>query len=91
MLLQDVIAAEERYYSTYHRYTNDAGPDGLGVAVQSSPGAFYVLARLEVSSRGQSVRATVDPRASQRGDACGSLMLDSAGHHEASGSSVDCW
>jgi prepilin-type N-terminal cleavage/methylation domain-containing protein len=91
LLLQGVLAEEERYYAGFHRYTDDVGPDGLGLATESQPGAFYGLGRLEVASDGQSVTATVDPRAAQGADPCGSLMLDSSGRRGASGSAAHCW
>ena len=92
ILLQTVLIAEERYYLSFNRYTSDAGPGGLGVAAESQPGGYYALAKLSLSSDGQSVTATVEPHNAQAGDRCGNLTLDSVGRRGSSGAAVaDCW
>lgn len=92
ILLQTVLIAEERYYLNFNHYTGEAGPGGLGIAVESQPGGYYALVKLLPGSDGQTVTATVEPRNAQAGDACGNLTLDSVGRRGSSGGTVaDCW
>jgi type IV pilus assembly protein PilE len=92
ILLQTVLAAEERYYLNFNRYSADAGSSGLGVASASQPSGYYVLTKLDLSSDGQSMTATVEPRNAQQNDVCGSLTLDSVGRRGATGApAADCW
>jgi len=89
MLLQTVLAAEERYYATFNRYSSETGGSGIGVGVLSEPQGYYRLSPLSVSNDGQSVSATAEPQGRQAGDPCGVLGLDSSGRRTAAGQ--DCW
>jgi len=89
ILLQTVLAAEERYYATFNRYSSDTSTGGIGVGVISEPQAYYRLAALAVSSDGQNVKATVEPQNRQAEDPCGILGLDSSGRRTSAGQ--DCW
>ncbi len=44
ILLQTVLAAEERFYLSFNRYTSSLGVDGLGVAAESQPGELPLRA-----------------------------------------------
>lgn len=92
ILLQTVLAAEERYYFSFNRYTSDGAAAGFAIGTASQPGGYYALASLNVSADGQSVSARVDPQGNQQGDGCGGLTLDSAGRRGATGASAaECW
>ena len=90
VLLQTVMAAEERYYITFNRYTADAGVAGLGATLTSQPGSYYRLGQLNLSADGQSVTAIAEPQGAQADDVCGSLGLDSTGRRTAM-RQEGCW
>ena len=93
-LLETIMAVEGRFYARTNHYTNDAGPDGLGVSIESLPGKYYVLSNIDVSDGGQTVTLTAAPQNVQVGDLCGSLVLDSAGKRGISVDGQDiasCW
>ena len=91
-LLQTIMAAEERYYTNFNRYTNDTGTSGLGVATDSEPGRYYALTKVSLSEDAQSVSLVVAPQNAQQSDRCGNLALDSIGRRGASmGETADCW
>ena len=82
-LLQSVMAAEERYYITFNRYSADAGAAGIGATRVSQPGGYYRLVQLNLSADGQSVTAIAEPQDAQAADPCGNLGLDSRGRRTA--------
>jgi type IV pilus assembly protein PilE len=91
-LLQTLMAAEERHYIATNRYTDQIGPDGLNLSVDSQPGRFYSVAKIELSADAQYLLATVTPQDAQQGDPCGGLSLDSLGHRDALGDTgAACW
>lgn len=83
--LHILMMAEERYHGNFNRYASDAGPGGLAQPEMSPPHGYYVVSRVDLATNGQFVRITVSPRASQAGDSCGDLILDSTGLFRASG------
>jgi type IV pilus assembly protein PilE len=92
VLLQTVLAAEERYYVNFNHYTADTGSAGIATAKESLPSGYYALTKLDLGAGAQSVIATVSPRNAQQDDACGDLTLDSTGHRDATGASAaECW
>ncbi|MEP6941193.1 MAG: type IV pilin protein [Rudaea sp.] len=90
ILLQAAMAAEERYFTTFNRYTSETGSSGLGVTATSEPGAYYRLATPAVSGDGQTVRVVAEPQGTQAADPCGSLGLDSVGRRTAA-QPDGCW
>jgi type IV pilus assembly protein PilE len=91
ILLQTAMAAEERYYGTFDRYSLDFGATGLGISTKSTPSGFYELAEGIVGADGQSVSLVAVPQNAQADDPCGELTLDSTGRRGANGISADCW
>lgn len=94
VLLQTIMAAEERYYANVNRYTSEAGQSGLGVSTESMPGRFYALSTISLSEGDQAVVLTVAPQHAQADDPCGGLTLDSAGRRGVAATepeSLGCW
>ena len=92
ILLQTAMAAEERYYGTFNRYSLEFGITGLGISAKSAPSGFYALSDGILSADGQSVSLIAVPQNTQADDPCGALTLDSTGHRGAKGvGGVDCW
>ncbi|HTV84373.1 MAG TPA: type IV pilin protein [Dyella sp.] len=77
-MLMSIAHAEERWYATYNRYTDDLGKFGYANA-SSSPGANYEpLLSLDGEDAQHYVVAAL-PINHQAGDACGMMTLDSTG------------
>ena len=90
-VLHNISLAQERFYSTYNRYTNDLTKFGYS-ATPTSEGGFYGVT-IVVAADGQSYTATAAPQSGQSGDKCGDLTLTNAGAKGKSGdtSNGSCW
>ncbi len=90
-LLQNVATAQERYYSTYNRFTGSLSQLGFTGAAKSDSG--YYTATVTVSADNLTYTATAAPGGSQSGDKCGSLTVTNAGVKGKSGdeSNGKCW
>lgn len=92
VLLQIAMAAQERHYATFNRYSDDLGSGGLAISAESTPGGYYRLIAPVLADAGQFVTLRVAPQKSQTGDAeCGVLTLDSTGRRAADGAGANCW
>lgn len=80
-LLQQIAAAEERYYTNNNKYTADMSATGLGVstvaASVTSPKGFYILTVTLPTALSYSFSAA--PAGGQIGDLCGNLTLTNTG------------
>ena len=92
-MLMTIAHAEERWYATYNRYTDDMSKLGYG----ASPHAYYELALTVDDAAAQSYLATAMPIDGQTSDACGELTIDNAGRKtphrddEAANANGNCW
>ena len=94
VLLQTIMAAEERYYSNLNRYTDQVGDEGIAAPTESLPGRYYVLSQMTLGDDAQTVSISVAPQGAQQGDPCGDLTLDSSGRRGSAGGAQDasgCW
>lgn len=94
-LLMRIAAEQERYYTSFNRYTADlssAPPAGLGMGASDSEHGYYTVAAV-VGAGAQTFTLTATPNDNQVDDTCGSLTL---GNSDAKGFSGDetngvCW
>jgi type IV pilus assembly protein PilE len=92
-MLMMIAHAEERWYATYNRYTDDMSKLGYG----ASPHAYYELALTVDDATAQGYVATATPINAQASDACGELTIDNAGHKmphgddAAANANGNCW
>ncbi len=94
-LLMRIAAEQERYYTSFNRYTADlssAPPAGLGMGALNSEHGYYTVAAV-VGVNSQTFTLTATPNNAQTDDACGNLTL---GNSDAKGYSGDesngvCW
>ena len=92
-MLMTIAHAEERWYATYNRYTDDMSKLGY----DASPHAYYELALTVDDAAAQSYLATAMPIDAQTSDACGELTIDNAGRKtphrddEAANANGNCW
>jgi type IV pilus assembly protein PilE len=81
-MLSRIAAAEERYYSSFNKYTNtitDLGYNAsnpCGAAGCSEKGYYLISSVNGLTGDNQSYQLTAAPRGAQASDACGSLGLD---------------
>ena len=76
-VLQNLSLAQERFYSTFNRYTDDLTKFGYTGTAMSEGGNYAVTVTL--TNAGQGYVATAAPQSAQSGDECGSLTLTNAG------------
>lgn len=90
-LLQNIATAQERYYSTYNRYTDTLSKFGYGATATSESG-HYNLA-ITLAADGQGYVAKAKPQGAQATDKCGDLTLTNTGVKGKSGneSNGSCW
>lgn len=94
-LLQHIASAQERYYSTHNKYTDD--PDNLGYDGTPTSDKGYYQASLTTKDKDQKYTATAKPQKGQSDDACGNLSIDNTGDKQpdksdtAANSNGDCW
>jgi type IV pilus assembly protein PilE len=92
-MLMTIAHAEERWYATYNRYTDDVSKLGYG----ASPHAYYELTVTVDDAAAQGYVATAMPIDAQASDACGELTIDNAGHKMPNGddgaanANGNCW
>jgi len=81
-LLQQIAAAEERYYTNNNKYTADMSAAGLGVstvaATVTSPKGYYQLG-VVLANGSLSYTFSAVPLGGQSGDLCGNLTLTNTG------------
>ncbi|MDE2083697.1 MAG: prepilin-type N-terminal cleavage/methylation domain-containing protein [Xanthomonadaceae bacterium] len=80
-LLQNLAAAEERYYTNFNNYTTSitgAAPTGLGFSSVTSPKGYYTAAAF-VASANQTYTLIATPVGPQASDQCGALSLTNTG------------
>ena len=89
MLLR-VAQAEERYYTSFNRYTGTLGD--LGFSSGDSEKGYYTVT-VATARTAQAYTLSAVPQGVQGGDACATLTLDSTGVKAESGaaSNGDCW
>lgn len=91
-LLQHIATAQERYYATYNRYTNDLTQFGYTTPAESEKG--YYQASVTLTGAGsQAYTATATPKGAQLGDQCKNLSVNSVGKKDKTGdeSNGSCW
>jgi type IV pilus assembly protein PilE len=94
-LLLRIAAEQERYYTSFNRYTANlsaAPPAGLGMGSLNSEHGYYTVAAV-VGAGGQTFTLTATANDNQADDACGNLTL---GNSDAKGFTGDesngiCW
>ncbi|MDR2011986.1 MAG: type IV pilin protein [Rhodanobacter sp.] len=91
-MLMRIASAEERYYTTFNRYTTTLSDLGFGSGLSES--GYYVITVDQGSTRDmRSYALTAAPQGTQVADACGDLTIDSAGVKGQSGGATNgsCW
>lgn len=90
-VLQNLSLAQERFYSTFNRYTDDLTKFGYSGTAMSEGGNYAVTVTL--TNAGQGYVATAAPHSGQSTDKCGSLTLTNAGAKGQTGdtSNGSCW
>ena len=89
-LLLRVAQAEERYYTSFNRYTGALSDLGFG---SGDSGMGYYTVSVATAHSAQAYTLSAVPQAVQAGDACATLMLDQTGVKAESGTAAngDCW
>lgn len=93
--LMAIAQAQERWYATYNRYTDDLSKLGYADAALS-PNGYYEMAMSVMDDDGQGFIATATPVGPQRNDVCGSLSIDHAGRKlpgrdSGANTNGNCW
>jgi type IV pilus assembly protein PilE len=90
-ILQNIATAQERYYSTYNKYTSDLTKFGYATTPVSDGGHYTVSIALGTGDL--SYTLTASPQGVQSADKCKNLTLTSAGTKGKSGdeSNGKCW
>lgn len=78
-LLMTMAHAEERWYATHNRYTDDLGKLGFAEPAVSEHGYYQAGLRLS-DDDDQGYIAIAIPTGRQASDVCGDLSIDNAGH-----------
>jgi type IV pilus assembly protein PilE len=94
--LQQIAAAEERYFTTFNQYTANvtgASPGGLAFKRATSDNGYYTVAVGNLGASNQTYTLTAAPQGIQTNDQCGSLTLDNTGTKGYTGnnSNGSCW
>lgn len=94
-LLMHIATAQERFYSTFNRYTDT--PSELGYdGTPTSENGYYTVA-IQTADTGQQFTATATPQGVQASDACGNLSIDNTGDKQpdindtSANSNGTCW
>lgn len=89
-LLLRVAQAEERYYTSFNRYTGALGDLGFG---SGDSGMGYYTVSVATARSAQAYTLSAVPQGVQGSDACATLTLDHTGIKAESGSARngDCW
>ena len=89
-LLLRVAQAEERYYTSFNRYTGTLGDLGFG---SGDSGMGYYTVSVATARSAQAYTLSAVPQGVQAGDACATLTLDHTGVKAESGTTGngDCW
>jgi type IV pilus assembly protein PilE len=96
-MLMTIAHAQERWYATYNRYTDDVGKLGYDASEALSPHAYYALTLTLSDASAQGYVATATPINAQAADVCGELTIDNAGHKTprdddvATNANGHCW
>jgi type IV pilus assembly protein PilE len=95
-ILLTIAHAQERFYATNNKYTDDPAQFGFAHPVSSEHGYYAVT--LETSGKSaQGYIARAQPTGNQQNDACGDLTIDNIGNKtpDASDASANangsCW
>lgn len=94
-LLMHIATAQERFYSTYNKYTDNLPALGYDDTPTSENG--YYTAGVQIADKGQGFTATATPQGVQASDACGALSIDNTGDKQpdasdaALNSNGSCW
>ena len=98
--LLDLAGREEKYYSLYNQYTDNAGllygdSNTFPLNVQSSDTSYYRVNVTDVVAASAAIpaqfTATATPTGSQSTDACGIFSITSQGVTSVSGNANNCW
>jgi type IV pilus assembly protein PilE len=95
--LQQIAAAEERYYTTFNQYTANitgASPNGLAFNSATSDNGYYTVTVSNLGANNQSFTLTATPNGVQANDQCGSLILDNLQQKSANPGNTSngkCW
>lgn len=88
--LQNLATAQERFYSTYNRYSGTLSD--LGFASSTSQEGYYTLA-VALGANNLTYTATATATGAQSTDKCGNLTLTNAGVKGKTGNESNgrCW
>lgn len=95
-LLMTIANAQERYYSSFNKYTTDLEDLGYADGTAESEHGYYTIA-LAAPDGDQSYLATATPQSAQTNDACGALSIDNTGDKQPDASDAalnrngSCW
>lgn len=94
-LLMSIANGQERYYSSYNKYTSDVKDLGYSSGTASSENGHYT-ASIDLDNTngvGQGYTAEAAPQGIQTSDACGTLSVTNAGAKTYSGNETNgkCW
>ena len=95
-ILLTIANAQERFYATNNKYTDDLTQFGFANPTSSEHG-YYAVTLATSGSSAQSYTATAQPKGSQQNDVCGDLVIDNADNKtpDASDASANangsCW
>jgi len=95
-LIMRIAAAEERFYTTFNRYTNDPNDLGMGVPPVKSEKGYYSVT-ISVPAEGSTVQQSYSlaavPQDSQATDKCGTLKYTNSGVKKQTGNENNgaCW
>jgi type IV pilus assembly protein PilE len=94
--LMQVAAAEERYFTTFNKYTGSitgASPGGLGFSANTSQTGYYSVAVSNLGASNTTYTLTATPAAVQATDKCLNLTIDNLGQKSYSGDTTNgnCW
>ena len=92
-LLQHIATSQERYYSTYNKYTDDLTQFGYPASGAESEHGYYIVTMALTGTDGQGYTATATPQGAQTGDACNRLSFSNTGAKGYNGneSNGKCW
>lgn len=95
--LSQVAAAEERYFTTFNKYTSNimgASPGGLGFVTNASqPGGYYTVQVSGLGAASVTYTLTATPIGVQANDQCANLTIDNLGNKAYAGTTNNgnCW
>lgn len=96
-LLMRIANAQERYYSSFNKYTTDLKDLGYADGTAESEHGYYAVQLNDPKTDGSSYMATATPQGAQLDDACGNLSIDNTGDKQPNASDTSansngsCW